>query len=1120
MIPGYYRFPTIAGDQVVFVCEDDLWTIPLDGGLARRLTANLGEVSRPWLSSDGSLLSFVGREEGHPEIYVMPAAGGPARRLTYLGGSLTWTAGWSPSGKIIFASNAGHWYLRFTHLYEIDPSGGTPHRLDYGMARTVAFGPHNGVLLGRNVDDPARWKRYRGGTVGQIWIDPTGAGDYRPLIDLGGNLASPLWLDEPAPVGRVYFISDHEGVGNLYSVLPSGDDLIRHTEHEDFYIRNASTDGRRIVYHAGADLYLYDPQEDISRLLTVELHSPRTQRNRKFVDAARYLQNWHLQPQGQQMALSTRGKLFTFSNWEGAVLQHLPQDGLPGNDNSPPTAVRCRLPHWLNDGKRLVAITDEGGEEHFVIFSADENAAPQILHNLDIGRPDELAVSPREDQVVFSNHRYELMFIDLATNELRLIDRGVNGKIAGFSWSPDGEWVAYSISISIQLQAIKLWRVSSGETFVITRPVLRDIAPAFDPTGKFLFFISYRIFDPIYDNLHFDLGFPMGMKPYLITLQKDLTSPFIPAAPGDKPYKKTAENSSLIETEADPASQQEKQPNESEAESQPLKIDLEGIQERILAFPVAEGIYGRIYGGADGKVIYSRFPVQGVLGQSENGPEPSAKGSLYVYTFEDQKEEQLFSQVTEFQVSPDGKWLAYRSANRLRVSKIGDKLNGEGPASSRKTGWLDLGRIKVSIQPGAEWRQMFKEAWRLQRDQFWTPDMSQVDWIGVHDHYLPLVDRVSSRSEFSDLMWEMQGELGTSHAYEFGGDYRPEPAYHQGFLGADFEFDAEHDAWWIVQIHHGDTWNPAGDSPLSQPGMNIKTGDWLVSINRQRLSSTFPPAAALTNLGGTEVLISVRQPGNNPDGSEDRIRSLTVKTLASEMQTRYREWVETNRRRVHSATGGQIGYVHIPDMMGWGYAEFHRNFLAETDRQGLIVDVRYNRGGHVSALLLEKLARRRIGYDLSRWGQVPYPYPPDSVAGPMLAVANEYAGSDGDIFSHGFKLMKLGLLIGKRTWGGVIGITPEHFLVDGTITTQPEFSSWFQDVGWGIENYGTDPDIEIDITPRDYVNGVDAQLERAIEEIMRLLTENPPAYPSMGEKPTRAVPRLPKNKPTLENHPG
>ncbi len=1087
-MPGYYRFPTIHADSIVFACEDDLWTVPASGGLARRLTSNLGEATRPWLSPDGTWLAFVGYEEGQAEIYLMPSVGGQARRLTFMGSEFCHTAGWTPEGKIVFANNAGQPFRDLMYLYTVDVEGNPPQRLNMGPARAISFGPNGGMVIGRNTADPARWKRYRGGTAGQLWIDEKGDGNFRPLIELNGNLAAPMWIGD-----RIYFISDHEGIGNLYSCLPSGQDLRRHTDHSDFYARNPSTDGRRIVYHAGADLYRYELATDTSAQIPIEFHSPQTQRNRKFVSAARYLDDWTLHPKGHMTAITTRGKLFTFANWEGAVRPYGEPDG-----------VRYRLAEWLNDGERLIAVTDAGGEESFVILHPDRD--PEVLTGLDIGRPEAIAVNPKRDQIVFSNHRYELIALDLASRALRVIDRGKSAPIAGFDWSPDGEWVAYSVSTSLQVMVIKLWRASTGETFQITRPVLRDVAPVFDPDGKYLYFVSYRTFDPVYDNLHFDLNFPRGMKPYLVTLQRDLPSPFIPVPKPLEEKKKEDDKKQNDESEKSVES------GDKQAEEKPIQIDLDGIETRIVEFPISEGLYGRVRGLYKGKVLYSRYPVEGSLDRPWLPEEPPARGTLLVYDLDEHKEETLLSGLSDFDLSRDHKTMIYRAGNRLRVLKAGEKPGANGDESpSRKSGWLDLSRVKVSVVPGAEWRQMFREAWRLQRDQFWTPDMSNVDWLAIHDRYLPLVDRVSSRSEFSDLMWEMQGELGTSHCYELGGDYRPEPHYDPGYLGADFEYDAATESWRITHIVRGDPWDEKADSPLNKPGLNIRVGDRLVAINGRKLSLALPPEACLVNLAESEVTLTIAgQPSESSERSEGSgIRTVTVKTLRNEMPARYREWVERNRQRVHAATGGRVGYVHVPDMGPRGYAEFHRGFLAEVDREGLIVDVRFNGGGHVSSLILEKLARRRIGYDTSRWGQEPQPYPPESVLGPMVALTNEQAGSDGDIFSHGFKMLKLGPLLGKRTWGGVIGIWPRHSLVDGTVTTQPEFSFWFTDVGWGVENYGVDPDIEIDNATQDYARGIDAQLERALEEIQRLMAANPPKLPEFKDKPSRALPKLP-----------
>jgi tricorn protease len=405
---------------------------------------------------------------------------------------------------------------------------------------------------------------------------------------------------------------------------------------------------------------------------------------------------------------------------------------------------------------------------------------------------------------------------------------------------------------------------------------------------------------------------------------------------------------------------------------------------------------------------------------------------------------------------------------------------------------------------------MFREAWRLQRDHFWSEDMSAVDWQLVYQRYLKLVDRVASRAEFSDLMWEMQGELGTSHAYELGGDYRPSPRYPQGFLGADFEYDAAGEGYRITHVVQGDSWREQSDSPLNRLGVNIKEGDILLAIDGQRLGRDVPPAQLLVNRAGVEVqLILANHAGQNGEENCQPTRAVLVKTLRHEQPAVYREWVESNRRRVHQETEGRVGYVHVPDMGAMGYAEFHRYYLAESEREGLIVDVRFNGGGNVSQLLLEKLARRRMSYKKPRYGELrPYPY--HSVLGPLVALTNEFAGSDGDIFCHVFKLMGLGPLIGKRTWGGVIGIWPRHSLVDGSYTTQPEFPSWFEDVGWGVENYGTAPDIEVDIKPQDYAKGRDPQLARAIKEMLQLMQAKPPQLPDFSPPPSRALPQLPR----------
>ncbi|GCE05899.1 S41 family peptidase [Dictyobacter aurantiacus] len=1081
---GYVRFPNIFQEQIVFVAEDDLWLVSAEGGRAERLTAGVGEVRYPHFSPDGQLIAFVGREEGPSEVYVMPAQGGPAQRLTFQAGNCR-VLGWSPDGEeILYSSNAGQFAGRFEVIYGIKPSGGMPHQLPLGMANDISYSKDGGVVIGRNVNirEFSHWKRYRGGTAGHLWCDRQGDGNFKRLLQLTGNVADPCWIGE-----RIYFLSDHDGIGNIYSCTPDGEDLRQHTRHTDFYARHLSTDGTRLVYHSAADLYLFDPRNEEAKHLEISLPSIRTQRSRKFVSAANYLDSYALHPQGHMLALTTRGKAFTFGNWEGPVLQYGEPDG-----------VRYRFLEWLADGRRLVAVHDAPGHEELIIFAPDGATEPQTFPDIDLGRVTDFVVSPTENALAIANHRNELLLVDLDKGSSQVLDRSEAGRIDGISWSPDGGWIAYGFAISSNKSAIKLCRIETGETHQVTDPILQDSDPAFDPEGKYLYFLGQRVFNPVSDNLHFDLGFPRGVKPYVIILRKDLRSPFIPESKSPDEKEKEKENGSEKKAQeeidapkdADQENSKEKK-DEGSKKGSTMTIDLDGISERILPFPVAEGRYTQVR-GIRGKALFLSHPVEGNLNNSSR-----AKGVLEYYDFENYKTEKVLDGVGSFDLSRDSKFLVYRSQQKLRVVKAGEKLKTEqnnNERASRESGWIDLQRVKVSVQPFAEWKQMFAEAWRLQREQFWSEDMSGIDWDGIYQQYAPLVERISSRSELSDLLWELHGELGTSHAYEMGGDVRHGPHYRQGFLGVDWVYDADQERYRIARIVKGDSSDSQTTSPFTSPGLNVKVNDAVLAINGQRVGPGWGPQELLVNQAGNEVQITIE------DAETKESRVVVVKALSSETSARYREWVENNRRTVHKLSNNRVGYIHIPDMGSNGYAEFHRGYLSEYDYPALLVDVRWNGGGNVSGLLLEKLARRRIGYDFPRWGQ-PEPYPGESPRGPMVALTNEHAGSDGDIFSHSFKLMGLGPLIGKRTWGGVIGIYPRHRLVDGTVTTQPEFSFWFKDVGWNVENYGTDPDIEVDIAPQDFVREVDPQLERALAEALRLADEYPTLEPKPGERP-------------------
>ena len=1097
---AYLRHPTLQGDTVVFVADDDLWRVAADGGTAVRLTAGLGEPATPQLSPCGRWIAYAGRDEQHAEVWLMPTAGGPSRRLTWLASDLA-VRGWAPDGRILFCSNHGQPFFRNWHAFLIGVEGGVPERVPLGQINHLAWGPEGRRVIGRNTIDPARWKRYRGGTAGHLWVEaadgPAGpAGSFRRMSELPGNLTSPMWLG-----ARIYFIGDGEGVGNLYSVAPEGSglgDVTRHTDHgvagsaqPNFYARHAATDGQRVVYQCAGDLWLYDPATAQSKRIEIDVPSARTQAARRHLPSAEHLQGLHLHPQGHSLALELRGQLHTMPLWEGAPQQH-------GT-----AASRHRLGQWMADGGTLVAVSDghgEHGDERLVVFAPGLAAAAQpLVLPWDLGRITSLAAATRGTRVAVANHRFELWVGDIADADspCKRVDRSDSGAIEHLVFSPCGRWLACTFATSPRHTAIKLYDLETDISVIASQPGagrdFRDHAPAFDPAGRYLYFLSLRTFDPVYDAVQFELSFPRAARPYLIALQQGGAQPFEPALRGmHEKFDKDDDK------------------RNGDAPAHP-PIDPVGLADRIAAFPVAEGRFGQIAGIAGGKVVWSQLPLPGAHGRGGHKDTP---GRIEVFDFALGEVRTLAAQADHFVVAADHRTLVLRHGNKLIALDASKRPDDHKPkpvdspaAPSRQNGVIDLARIKLVVEPPQEWAQMLREVWRLQRDQFWTEDMSGIDWPAVLARYAPLLPKAATRGELSDLIWELQGELGTSHAYEMGGDHRKPPATALGYLAAELAPVDGGAAWEIRRIVGGDRWDALATSPLNAVGVRAQVGERIVAVSGRTPSLAEPPQSMLVRQAGAKVALTLSD-------SNGLTREVTVTALADENPARYREWVEANRARIHHDSHGRVGYLHLPDMMSAGFAEFHRYFGTECDRDGLIVDLRYNRGGHVSQLLLEKVARKRIAWNRTRWGQ-PQSYPEEAAAGPVVALANEQSGSDGDIFSHNFKLMGLGPLVGKRTWGGVIGIWPRHKLADGTETTQPEYSFWFKDVGWAVENYGTEPTIDVENTPQDDAHGPgghDRQLAAALAEALAAIDRVGVAKPAFGPRPVLTAPVLPARR--------
>ena len=1061
---GYYRFPTINKNQIFFVSEDNLWKVTTENSYATRITANISQITSPLISPDGKQIAYVGREDGNTEVYVMPTKGGVSKRLTYDGFFISKIASWDGNNKIIYTSDAKQPFSRISDLREISTNGGESKPLNFGICSNISKNDRF-TVIGRNTQDPARWKRYKGGTAGELWISSSTNKKFKKLIKLNGNMACPMIIKN-----KIFFISDHDGIGNIYSCNSLGKNLKQHTFHKEYYTRNASTDGTNIVYHAGADLYIFNEKDNSSSKVKIDYNSGFVNKMRKYTSAFHYLEHLDIDKNANNCNIITRGKNFTMGNWDGPVIQHGKLQG-----------VRYRHSLFLTNNKSILTASDESGEEKLEIYNIDTSRKIKTL-KAKIGRPISLKKSPVSDIVAIVNHKHELLLIDVKKDTVKKLDRSTN-HVMQCNWSPDGNFICYSCSKTNRVSIIKVYDIKKSKSFQVTDAINSDFSPVFDNNGKYLAFTSKRTFNPVYDSLQFDLNFTRSEKPYIISLTKDLKSPFIKNPESEEKNQK-------------------KDDKKNKKDSLKVKIDFNEIENRIMQIPVKESILGSSLGFYNNKIYYLDWPVEG---SREDGwydlGEPS-KGTIKYYDLTSLEEKVYMNNVSGFYIDNRNGHIITISNKEVRILDLKTPISKEmlsNPKCEKSSGRIDFNRMGLSIDINQEWHQMFKEAWRLQRDYFWVSDMSKINWKKVYDRYYKLVDRVGSRNEFSDLVWEMQGELGTSHCYEFGGDYSPGRYYNIGMLGCSFKYNKKLKGYTIEHISKGDVWSH-GQSPLYSAGLNIKSGDTLKEINNVKLSDKVTPNHLLVNNTNKFIQISIQKKNSK------KIEKHTIKTLSSESHLLYRDWVEKNRDYIHKKSKNKIGYVHIPDMGADGFAEFHRYFLAEIAYDGLIVDVRFNGGGHVSQILLSKLAKKRLGFDMTRWMGVE-PYPSESPGGPMAAITNEYAGSDGDIFSHSWKMMNLGKLIGKRTWGGVIGIWPRNSLVDGTVTSQPEFSFWFKDVGWNVENYGTDVDIEVHITPEDHRNGVDTQLDKALEVVRdELKNKKSVLKPDFKNKPNLKLP--------------
>ncbi|MEW2346466.1 S41 family peptidase [Streptomyces sp. NPDC006684] len=1182
---AYLRHPALHADLLCFVAEDDLWLAPLpapgaaEPSLARRLTADRTKLSHPRFSPDGAHLAFVSWRSLDPEIHLAEVAGDtPVRQLTHWAGRDTRVCGWSPPdadgrSDILAVSSQGQPFSYFAWAYKVPTDGSPGGPLPWGPVAALAQRGHDGdertlLLTGTPPHEPAAWKRYRGGATGRLWLH-----GERLLADLDGHLDCPMFVGD-----RVAFLSDHEGVGNVYSCRPDGSGLRRHTDHDAFYARNAASDGERIVYQCAGELWLVDDlaPDAVPRRLDIRLGGPRSGRRRHQVPAARHLDAVCPDETGRASAVAVRGSLYWLTHRDG-----------PARTLADTPGVRVRMPVLYGGGGSVAYVSDAGGADGIEIAPLPRAGTPGPVRRWAHGRlglVEELVASPKGDRLAVATHDGRLLLVDPpvagsasagggdaeaggadeggageageaeraegagaagaaeraraaegaeqdgsaeaaksaesaeATEsaesaesaegpdtsepesaetpqssepsepaEARVVEvvRSFNGPVRDLAFSPDGAWLAWSHpGVGRSLRQIKLARISEGEgpfsLIDVTDGRFEDENPVFTRDGRYLAFLSWRGFDPVYDVHTGDLSFPLGCRPHLVTLSSATPSPFAlsadgrPAAGGLDPDDRASGYEGVVIVEA------------------------EGLASRVTPFPVPASKYSSLSPVAGGGLVWLRWPISGALGQTFVNPaDTSSRPTLEHFDLARARRTQLVDHMDAFAVSGDGSRLVVVDDGELRAVPANDLPDDAG------TSYIDPRRILHEVDPPAEWRQAYDEAGRVIRAYFWDPGLSNIDWDAVLDQYRPLLDRVASPDEFADLLREAYGELGTSHAYVTAARRSEGPPHYQraqGLLGADFT--CRDGAWELRRILPGESSDPRARSPLA--GTGIREGAVLTHVDGRPVDPVTGPAPLLAGAAGTSVELTFASTAGGPP------RRVAVLPLVDERPLRYHDWVAKRRAVVRELSDGQCGYLHIPDLGGSGWAQFNRDLRLEMSMPALIVDVRGNAGGNISELVLEKLTRRIIGWDLTR-DAMPVSYASNAPRGPLVALADEATSSDGDMITAAFKLLGLGPVVGQRTWGGVVGMTGRHRLVDGTVVTVPMNAAWFDAYGWGVENHGVDPDVPALRTPLDWAEGRHAQLDDAVSLALDLLRSQPPAEPpTVATVPDRARPQLPK----------
>jgi len=1057
--------PAVSADRIAFAYANDLWVANLDGSSVRRLTSHPGVEGNPRFSPDGKWIAFSGEYDANTDVYIVASEGGVPQRLTWHPGE-DLPQGFTPDGaSVVFTSPREVYTTRYLQLFTVPVGGGAVTKLPIPNASEATYAPDGAHIVYQPLSEAfAQWKHYRGGRASRLMVFDTKsyAVEQIPQPASRANDTDPMWVGD-----RIYFLSDRNGEFNLHSFDPRSKAITQLTRFTDFPIIGATAGAGRIIFEQAGYLHLFDPATARENRLKIGVAADLLETRPRFVKGSKYIRESSLSPTGARVALDFRGEIIT-----------VPAEKGDDRNLTRSAAAHDRFPAWSPDGKSIAWFSDESGEYQLFIQSQDGKAAPRKIALSGAGFYADPRWSPDSTKIAFTDNSRSLYVLDVASGAVAKISSQPlyspgTWDEANHAWSPDSKWLAYVRLTRTYMRQILLWSVDSSQSHALTDGFSDAANPVFDANGKYLYFLASTNAGPVQDWFSMSNADMLATSNiYLAVLSKGVPSPLARESDEEKPADVATKPDEKTDEKKDNDKKDEKKP-----EKVTVKVDLDGLSQRIVAFSLEAAGYDSLQVGKTGEIYY-------LVGRDEDDG-----GALRRYSIEKRKEDSLLEKVDRYEISRDAKKVLLRMKDNLVIADLGEKVD----ASKNK---LALDRIEVKIDPRAEWKQIFNEAWRINRDYFYDPGFHGADWNAMRAKYAAFLPDVGVRQDLNRVMRWMSSELAVGHHRLGGGDSLANTDTRPGgLLGADYAVD--NGRYRFRKVFGGLNWNPELRSPLTEPGVDVKAGEYLLAVEGNELRYPENLYSRFERTAGRLTEITV---GPSPDGKGSR--TVQVVPIESEAQLRNRDWVEGNLRKVTEATNGRVAYVYVPNTTTTGHEYFKRYFFPQANRDAIIVDERHNGGGQVADYYIDILRRPFISNWAFRYGD-DLKTPLASIQGPKVMLIDETAGSGGDLLPWMFRKLELGPLVGRRTWGGLVGILGYPTLLDGGFITAPNLAFWTEE-GFGVENEGVAPDVEVEQTPADVIAGRDPQLEKAIEIALRELQANPPKKQVKPAFPRRA----------------